>query len=158
MWYYCVDSMKKTIFSYSAKRLVWFVPIVVSANALFTSSAREAALFIIAAGTSTLLALLCTSVIKYLVRKPRSAERVFSSHDVYAFPSGHATGLASISYSTYLQGYPIFWAVILMSVIIVFARVRLKVHDYKDIIAGIFVGVIVAHYMFRAIYIFLQGL
>jgi undecaprenyl-diphosphatase len=96
-----------------------------------------------------LSALSVTKILKRIIRKRRPAKKVeyFIPFDAYAFPSAHSTALFSISAFIISQN---LWSGIIsfcISLCIVIARVKSRVHDFSDILAGLVIGISVTYYL-----------
>lgn len=97
---------------------------------------------LILSGVFSCISVLVAKLLKRIIAKKRNAkEQIFPTGNMYAFPSSHAAGLSSLIVST--LGDPISIFIAVSSTIILLARVKGKVHDYKDIVGGILVGGIV---------------
>jgi membrane-associated phospholipid phosphatase len=88
-----------------------------------------------------------TKVLKVLIRKKRPPERIeyFQPFDTYAFPSGHATGLLSVTF--FMGSHSTLFGILalLTSFTILLARVKSHVHDGLDMFAGACVGILVTY-------------
>lgn len=100
-------------------------------------------------GALLILSVATTKILKYLIHKsrPPKDQELFTPFDTYAFPSGHATGLASVTTYITLNSSTLGLIAAGITLIIVYARVKARVHDTYDIIAGIIVGVVVTYLM-----------
>ena len=96
-------------------------------------------------GTLLIISLAISKILKRLINKPRPPieTEFFIPHDKYAFPSGHAAGLFSLT--VFILTYDIWLGIFssLFSFIVIIARVKSNVHYTDDIIAGSFLGVVV---------------
>jgi undecaprenyl-diphosphatase len=107
------------------------------------------ALAIFCTGTMLLLlSLFITKLLKIIIRKKRPAKRIefFEPFDTYAFPSGHATALASLVLFVSVYSTAIGSIMCLVGLAVVIARVQSHVHYVSDIIGGITVGLLVTYY------------
>ena len=86
-------------------------------------------------------------ILKRIIHKKRPPKKVefFTPYNKYAFPSGHATGLFSITYVIFLTSIPLGIVALSISFFIVIARVKSHVHDLVDIIGGAFIGLVVTN-------------
>jgi membrane-associated phospholipid phosphatase len=113
----------------------------------------------VTAGALLLLSLCVTKLLKRIIHKHRPQERdeLFVPFDTYAFPSGHATGLASVTF--FISLHSLFLGIVSLCVAfaIVYARVKARVHDYYDIAAGVLVGVAVTYLMRAPVEAFISG-
>ena len=98
-------------------------------------------------GSLLLLSLTIAKVLKRTIHKKRPPKKkeLFMPFDTYAFPSGHATGLSSITLFIFLYSIPLGICSLIISLVIVIARVESYVHDTVDIIGGIIVGSLVTY-------------
>jgi undecaprenyl-diphosphatase len=99
-------------------------------------------------GSLLLISLSVTKVLKRIIHKRRPPRKVefFMPFDRYAFPSGHATALASISLFMIMQNTLLGSIISLISLIIVIARVQSRVHYGLDIVGGVIVGIIITYF------------
>lgn len=89
-----------------------------------------------------LTALFIARVLKIVIKKKRPPQEVefFTPGGIYAFPSGHATGLASVTLFIIMQNVVLGLFAGIISLLIMRARVKAHVHDGYDMIAGVCVG------------------
>jgi undecaprenyl-diphosphatase len=94
-----------------------------------------------------LISVIVTKILKVIIHKKRPPERIeyFEPFDRYAFPSGHATGLFSITLFMWSQSTLFGILGLLVTVLILTARVKSHVHDVVDIVAGACVGSVVTY-------------
>jgi membrane-associated phospholipid phosphatase len=130
--------MKKhtTVMSFFATKVLYIVLGITTLYFIWYFLIVELVLLAVLALFSVMVA----RVIKRFIGKRRHEGRWLPVSG-YAFPSTHATGLASLLVSTY--GDIIFYIIFVGAVIILFGRVTTRVHDYKDIIAGLLLGTFV---------------
>ena len=150
--FYLAKLMSQKIIIFCALYLVLLQGVLLSAISLLEPTlVLQVAVFV--SGTILLLLSVTTSkLLKRIIHKARPAqEELFIPYDKYAFPSSHAAGLASISF--FIFPYDIFLGLVstVISLIIVDARVRSRVHDVYDIVAGLFLGVIVTSILYDVI-------
>jgi undecaprenyl-diphosphatase len=88
------------------------------------------------------------ALIKFIVRRKRPPGEwgaIYRRTDPHSFPSGHAARAALIAVLTIGLGPP--WLGILMwmwALLVIFARVAMGVHYFSDVVAGAFLGILVA--------------
>ncbi len=131
--------MKDTIIRFFAQYYTYVTVILISAYFLFILGLPVA---LILSGLFSFISVLVAKLLKRIIVKKRNTKaQMFSTGDIYAFPSSHAAGLSSLIIST--LGDPVWIFIAVSSAIILLARVKSKVHDYKDIIGGLLVGSVV---------------
>jgi undecaprenyl-diphosphatase len=141
------------------KRLTVFIAEygVVGLGALFLlSSLQGGSLYNVLSRATTggvllIFSLMVTYVFKKIIKKerPPQKEDLFNPSGRYAFPSGHATGLTTIS--LYILSVSSFLGLLaaLFSFIVMKARVDAKVHDVTDMAGGIIVGALAIFLLHR---------
>jgi membrane-associated phospholipid phosphatase len=93
-------------------------------------------------GVFSCVSVFVARMLKYFFAKNRrEGPHLIITKNKYAFPSSHAAGLSSIVLSTF--GNYLWLFLLGATVIILLARVKIGVHDYKDIAAGVLTGLIV---------------
>lgn len=108
---------------------------------------------IISGGLLLLISLLISKVLKRIINKERSPKMVeyFTPHDSYAFPSGHATGLASTTVFILFYDLHVGAVAVVLTLTIVIGRLMSHVHDIYDIIAGTLLGALVTYLLFDSV-------
>ena len=91
------------------------------------------------------LSLCVARVIKIFIKKDRPLGKLFIPTGRYAFPSGHATGLFSVTFFIFTESYTLGILALIISLVIVIARIKSKVHDLKDIVGGAIIGTLVTY-------------
>ncbi len=131
--------MKEKIIIFFARYFLYFVLTLV---VVYFFSYSDLIVPLIFTATFSLISVFVAKILKYFFAKKRKeGNHLFTTKNKYAFPSSHAAGLSSILLSTF-GNY--LWPLLLGStVIILLARVKSGVHDYKDIAAGVATGLIV---------------
>ncbi|MBP6888619.1 MAG: phosphatase PAP2 family protein [Candidatus Pacebacteria bacterium] len=100
-------------------------------------------------GVVLLLSLTVAKILKHVFRKyrPGLSSQFFKPRGFYAFPSGHATGLASVSsFITRIDLVLGFFAWV-TALLVMYARVKAHVHDVYDMVGGVIVGLLVTYYV-----------
>ncbi len=116
----------------------YYLYVALLVSALFFLAGEEPLAVLLLACLFSGLSVIVAKALKKLFGKRRNSSALFVAQDAYAFPSGHAAGLTSLLVSTF-GGF--FWPFLFVSTgIILFARVKSGVHDYKDILAGVVTG------------------
>lgn len=89
------------------------------------------------------IALLCMKILKRIFRKHRQYKdgTLFIPKDSYAFPSGHATGIATLVTYIFDKNVEIGIIALCFGALVVASRVMSHVHDIVDVIGGIVLGV-----------------
>ena len=128
-----------------------FIAVGLQENSLYASITTY-----LTGGSLVLLSLAITKILKRIIHKKRPPKKVelFMPFDTFAFPSGHATALSSITLFILLHSIPLGICVLICSLMIVIARVRSYVHDTIDIIAGIVVGVSITYFLHPYVFLF----
>ncbi|MEN9552158.1 MAG: superfamily [Candidatus Parcubacteria bacterium] len=111
---------------------------------LFQLSSFEECLFrIINIGSIVTLAVCSAKLLKYIFKKHRPKHMASVPEDSYAFPSAHASGLMALTFTTYQVSQQFFAYILIVSLLIMYARVRSRVHDVYDMIGGTVVAFVV---------------
>lgn len=138
--------------------------VIVEGMVLLILSLQQNTLFsavgiVLIGGSLLIISVATTKIFKYLIHKsrPPKDQELFTPLDTYAFPSGHATGLASVSMYITLNSVILGAIAIVVSLIIVYARVKSRVHDTYDIVAGTIVGVAVTLLMVHHVTNYISG-
>jgi undecaprenyl-diphosphatase len=109
----------------------------------FATDILSAVSLFISATFCLLISVASAKLLKMLFRKKRPPQRTeyFKPADRYAFPSGHATGLFSVTY--FIASTDIYFGILslLVAVLVMYGRVKSHVHDVFDILGGACVGV-----------------
>lgn len=110
-------------------------------------SLYEQARVVFVGGGLLFLALATSVILKRVIHKKRPPRKVelFIPYNKYAFPSGHATGLFSITLFLFTENKFLGGLSLFLSLLIVTARVKSNVHDAIDIIGGAILGVMVTY-------------
>jgi membrane-associated phospholipid phosphatase len=100
-------------------------------------------------GMLLIVALTCAKMLKKLIRKRRPLKRseLFVPFDRYAFPSAHSASLFALTTFILSQHLLLGIMSLIVTVLIVVARVNARVHDYIDIAGGFVIGVGVTYYL-----------
>lgn len=126
------------------KGTVWFIICIP-----FLANAQTRAI-----GVNFLAALGITSafgegLIKHIVCRKRPCHKlededlIVKRPSFYSFPSGHTASSFSIFAVTFIQCDTIMWVgVLILSILISFSRVYLRVHYLTDVICGIVLGIL----------------
>ncbi len=102
---------------------------------------------VLVAGGAVLVAVGLTSLIKYRLRRqrPHDLGGFYSrSHDLYSFPSGHATRMAAIAVvagARHPHGAAAWYA---LALLVAACRVTVGIHYLSDVLAGLGIGFAVA--------------
>lgn len=142
-----MSQIKKHFIIFCAEYLVIIQGLLFVLLIVQTDGGREKVVVLFAGVTLLGVSLLVTKILKRIIRKKRPPQRVefFVPFDRYAFPSAHATALFSMTLFILSQNVWIGLASLMVSVLIVIARVQSHVHDYVDIVGGFFVGVVATY-------------
>ena len=139
--------MRKEIIIFTAVYLVVIEGLVLFLFSLQEESIKESIIVFMTGSIVLLIALIIAKILKRIIHKHRPPKKleIFEPFDKYAFPSGHATGLSTVTFFIFERN--IFLGIIsfFISLFIVVARMKAKVHDYVDIIGGIILGVSVTY-------------
>ncbi len=121
-----------------------------------STSARQMGV-LTASGILLIISLALTKVLKRIFHKRRPPHKLFIPVDRYAFPSGHATGLAAIC--TFILSYDIVLGLIsiFIAIIIALARIRSNVHDGYDMIVGACVGMVITYTLLNPVVNYVFG-
>lgn len=139
-----MDGMKEKVTRFFAKYYLYIVIVIICFYCLFI---LESLFVLLLSGLFSFISVLVAKLLKKVIAKKRNkVGQLFPTKNTYAFPSSHAAGLSSLLLSTY--GDPVFIFIAISTAIILLARVRAKVHDYKDIIGGLLVGGTVTSLLF----------
>lgn len=128
--------MKDTIIRFFARHYIYVTIVVACAYFLLVLGLPVA---LILSGLFSFISVLVSKLLKRIIAKKRNTkDQTFPTKNTYAFPSSHAAGLSSLVVST--LGDPLWIFIAVSTVVILLARVKARVHDYKDIIGGLLVG------------------
>jgi membrane-associated phospholipid phosphatase len=114
--------------------LASFTLFVISLSHL--SSFEECLFRIIYIGSIVTLAVCSANLLKYIFKKHRPKHMEFIPGNSYAFPSAHASGLMALTFSMYQVSQQFFVYILIVSLLIMYARVRSRVHDMYDMVGG----------------------
>jgi undecaprenyl-diphosphatase len=136
---------KLTIFC--AEYLVIVVAIIFIYLFLSQDTTAEMISIILIGGILFLLVTAFAAVFKRIIHKNRPVQdfELFVPFGEYAFPSGHATMLFSITFFIFTESYSLGLLSLICSSIIVVARVKSRVHDTKDIVGGVIIGTLLTY-------------
>ena len=97
--------------------------------------------------------LIISKILKKVINKSRSPnmQEYFIPHDKYAFPSGHATGLASVTIFLFFNSIILGTLGLMLTLFTVIARVKSHVHDSYDIVAGLVLGSSITFFLFTPV-------
>lgn len=100
-------------------------------------------------GMLLVLSLTFAKILKKIIHKRRPLKRteMFKPFDRYAFPSAHSATLFALTAYMLGQNFFIGFLSLLVTVCIVIARVKTRVHDYVDIAGGFVIGVTIVYYV-----------
>lgn len=120
---------------------------------LQTNSFIEQVSILLIGGILLVISLLVSKILKKLINIPRphSDLKFFEPHDQHAFPSGHATGLFSLTTFIFSMSNMFGLLALFFTLIVVIARVKAYVHYGRDIVAGSLLGVVVTLLFFTSI-------
>jgi undecaprenyl-diphosphatase len=113
----------------------------------------SSALLFLSATICLLVSVAAAKVLKQIIRKKRPAAKTeyFRPFDTYAFPSGHATGLFSVTY--FIASIDIMFGAVslLVTLFILSGRVKSHVHDTVDMLGGAFLGVVLTYILMPSV-------
>ncbi len=84
-------------------------------------------------------------VLKQVFRKERPAGiagKMYRKYDRFSFPSGHAARAWTIALTTAFFYWPLAIALFVWAALISYSRLKLKLHDALDVVAGTLVGLV----------------
>jgi undecaprenyl-diphosphatase len=136
----------------------------------FIKLRKNALIFILAAVLSVAVSdLLCYRILKPAIKKPRPVaelnlnksqnltdQSIPSEKQDYSMPSNHASNIFAF-FIVYFFFVKKFWSLLFFnSMLISFSRIILVKHYPSDVIAGIFIGIIIGSGIAKLFYLFLR--
>ncbi len=84
------------------------------------------------------------AALKYIIRKERPSGRIANMvmRDRYTFPSMHALTLSAASYYMFTHNVTLGMVMIGVTLLVLIARVQIRMHYLSDMIAGCFIGIV----------------
>jgi membrane-associated phospholipid phosphatase len=143
------ESVKQKYSIFCVKYLAVFQVVLLAFSALFTQGGNIEKMTVFISGSVLfLVAFFFAKILKRLINKKRQAmvTEFFKPRDIYAFPSGHSTGLVVLAY--FIIEKNIYFGIIAFCIacIVMVARIKARLHDGVDILGGITLGVAVAYF------------
>ena len=141
--------MKQKILSFCAEYLLF-----AAAGVVVVFISEQGSLFnclvMLSALTITILLLWCFGwLLKYTIRKnrPEGRDITVTYRDKYAFPSMHALTLGASTLYVYIYNFPLGVIMLVLSSVVIYARVRTRMHYIVDVIVGFCFGLLCAYYV-----------
>jgi membrane-associated phospholipid phosphatase len=133
--------MNQKFVSWCAEYLIFVEAFIVVIFVLHERSIKDASIQLCTIGLLTIAVWYSGAILKFLFRKERpEKEKKVILRDKYSFPSMHA--LTAVSASTYVSiqnGY-LGLLMFVITFVLMYARVKVNMHYYRDMLAGAVVG------------------
>lgn len=136
----------KDSFQFFGVYLIYLLPIILIITWFWSAQSKKIALGATLAGLFSWV--IFAKILASIVKRPRPfdsggfTEVLFKRPD-FSFPSDHAAFLFAVTFYFYLAGYKkLAYFLVIMAVLISFARIGLGVHFPGDIIAGAILGLL----------------
>ena len=127
--------------------LIYILPIFLIIFWFYGAKTKKAGL---TAFFSAGLAFAFANIIGRLINRPRPFElgtvhELFFHRPTYSFPSDHAAVLFAVAFALYFVGFrKLFWLMLILAIIISFARIATGVHFPSDVFSGAILGFLAA--------------
>jgi membrane-associated phospholipid phosphatase len=140
--------MKKTGIVFVAKYGVVVLGLVVFMYLASLNTFYDRLYVTIVIGGSVALSVTCAKILKRLFKQPRPAvtTELFTPLDVYAFPSGHTSGVTALVLALITFAVPFGLVASIIGLCVVVARVLARVHFTRDVVGGFVVASLMTYY------------
>ncbi len=141
--------MRNKIIVFFAAYVASFQGLLLFVTALSESTDRDAVGTFITGALLLLIGVVFAKILKRIIRKyrPKDNAKLFVPHDVYAFPSGHTTGISVMVLFIFEKDIALGILAGVLGFLVIAARMILKAHDYIDIVGGFVLGAAVIYFL-----------